>query len=368
MPISNAEFSHLVEPYRRELLAHCYRMLGSVHDAEDAVQETFLRAWRSFDGFEGRSSLRSWLYRIATNASLRAIEQSGRRPLPSGLGGPSDDPTTALDEAPTDVAWLEPVPDRLLAAEPADPAAVVGLRGSIRLAFVATLQHLPPRQRAVLILREVLGLSAAEVADLLETSTAAVNSMLQRARSQLSEAAPAEDTLSEPTRPDTRAVVDRYVAAFENADMANLQALLLETVALEMPPTPTWFRGRDVVTAFLGSRVLTEPGRIRLIPTHANGQPAVAEYVIGDDGAHHAMAIHVLDIVADRVAHIFVFFDLELFPLFDLPATLDADVAAVESPRRDRLARGPRVVVRDGQRDRVRARLRVGVAGRRGAW
>src|SRR5882757_8558009 len=254
MSIDNEEFSRMVEPYRRELLAHCYRMLGSVHEAEDAVQEALLRAWRSYDGFEGRSSLRTWLYRIATNASLRAIEQRGRRPLPSDLGGPSQDPAYSLAPSRTDIAWLEPVPDRLV--DP-DPATVVGLRGSIRLAFVATLQHLPPRQRAVLILREVVGLSAAEVAELLETSTAAVNSTLQRARAALDQAAPVEETMSEPTEADTRAVVDRYLAAFENADFAELQQVLLETVALEMPPTPTWFSGLDTVVGFLAARVVT---------------------------------------------------------------------------------------------------------------
>jgi RNA polymerase sigma-70 factor (TIGR02960 family) len=322
MPIDNGEFSRLVEPYRRELLAHCYRMLGSAHDAEDAVQEALVRAWRSLDGFEGRSSLRNWLYRIATNACLRAIEQRGRRPLPSGLAGPSDDPSYALAPARTDVPWLEPVPDRLLGSESTDPATVVGLRGSIRLAFVATLQHLAPRQRAVLILREVVGLPAAEVAQLLDTSTAAVNSMLQRARAQLTEAAPAEETVAEPAHPDTRALVDRYAAAFENADLAELQRTLLETVALEMPPTPTWFRGRDAVAGFLGAQVLDRPGRLRMIPTRANGQPAVAEYVIGDDGLHHARGIHVLDVADGRVARIVVFFDSTLFPLFGLPETL----------------------------------------------
>jgi RNA polymerase sigma-70 factor (ECF subfamily) len=328
MSIDDAEFTRMVAPYRRELLAHCYRMLGSVHDAEDAVQETLLRAWRSFDSFEGRSSLRTWLYRIATNAALRAIEQKGRRPLPSGLAGASDDPDYTLAAAPTDVAWLEPIPDRLLGPQPSDPAAVVGLRGSIRLAFVATLQHLPPRQRAVLILREVLGLPAAEVADLLDTTTAAVNSTLQRARAQLAEVAPVEETMREPSEPDTRAVVDRYLAAFENADLVELRQVLLDTVALEMPPTPTWFAGGDTVVSFLASRVLTAPGRIRMISTRANGQPAAVEYVLGDDGRFHAAAVHVLDIAEDKVARIVVFFDKPLLELFGLPLTLDADHAS----------------------------------------
>jgi RNA polymerase sigma-70 factor, ECF subfamily len=333
MSIGDDEFSRLVEPYRRELLAHCYRMLGSVHDAEDAVQEALVRAWRSFDGFEGRSSLRSWLYRIATNASLRAIEQSGRRPLPSGLSGPCEDPGYALAPARTDIAWMQPVPDRLLGAAPTDPASVVGLRGSIRLAFVAALQHLPPRQRAVLLLREVVGLPAAEVAQLLDTSTAAINSVLQRARARLVEAAPAEETTTEPADPDTRALLDRYAAAFENADVVELQNALLETVTLEMPPTPTWFAGRDAVAGFLGSRVLGTPGRLRTILTGANGQPAVAEYEIGDDGVYHAGAIHVLDVSDGRIAGIVVFFDSTLFPLFALPAALGRDTAPARGER-----------------------------------
>jgi RNA polymerase sigma-70 factor, ECF subfamily len=334
MSIDNEEFSRLVEPYRRELLAHCYRMLGSVHDAEDAVQETLVRAWRSYDNFEGRSSLRNWLYRIATNASLRAIEQRGRRPLPSGLGGPSDDPAYSLAPPRTDVAWLEPVPDDLLGVEPPDPATVVGLRGSIRLAFVATLQYLPARQRAVLILREVLGLSAAEVAELLETSTAAVNSMLQRARAQLANAAPVEEQMTEPAQPDTRALVDRYAAAIEGADLDEFRRMLLESVALEMPPTPTWFSGRDAVTGFFEARgILGVPGRLRIVPTRANGQPAAAEYQLEGDGLYHAVGIHVLDVRDGKVARMTVFFDTDLFPFFGLPATLDAETAPTQPAR-----------------------------------
>lgn len=334
MSINNEEFSGLVEPYRRELLAHCYRMLGSIHDAEDAVQETFVRAWRSYESFEGRSSLRNWLYRIATNASLRAIEQRGRRPLPSGLGGPSDDLAYSLAPPRTDVAWLEPAPDDLLGVEPADPAAVVGLRGSIRLAFVATLQYLPARQRAVLILREVLGLSAAEVAELLETSTAAVNSMLQRARAQLADAAPVEEMMTEPTQPDTRALVDQYVAAIEAADLDEFRRMLLESVALEMPPTPTWFSGRDAVIGFFDAlRILSVPRRFRMVPTRANGQPAVAEYRLGADGRYHGEGIQVLDVAEGKVARITVFFDTDLFRVFGLPATLEAEAAPPEDVR-----------------------------------
>jgi RNA polymerase sigma factor (sigma-70 family) len=215
------DFLPLAEPYRRELLAHCYRMLGSVHDAEDQVQETYLRAWRAYDRFEGRSSLRTWLYRIATSACLTALESRSRRPLPSGLGAPSADPDAALVQRP-EAAWLEPIPDAMVGAESSDPAAIVTSRESVRLALVAALQHLPARQRAVLVLREVLGWRAAEVAELLDTTTAAVNSALQRARAQIDEAAPREDAVVEPMAPEQRALLDHYVAAFESYDIGAL--------------------------------------------------------------------------------------------------------------------------------------------------
>lgn len=315
------DFSRLADPYRRELLAHAYRMLGSLHDAEDVVQETYLRAWRSFGDFEGRSSLRTWLYRIATNASLRALEQSGRRPLPSGLGGPSDNPDGPFAPVPAEVRWLEPFPG---SAPPADPADIAGLRGSVRLAFVAALQHLPPRQRAVLILRDVLAMRAAEVAELMDTSTTAVHSLLQRARAELARAAPDEEALAEPSESERRAVLERYVAAFENADIAGLQAALLEDVTLEMPPEPTWYAGRAAVTGFFGSRVLGRPGSWRLVPTTANGQDAVTSYLLAGDGSYRAHALNVLTITPAGIARIVVFRDETLFPLFGLPDRLGA--------------------------------------------
>ena len=219
------DFTGLTGRFRGELLAHCYRMLGSADEAEDLVQETYLRAWRSFDGFEGRASVRTWLYRIATNACLTAIERRGRRPLPSGLGGPADDPEAPLVAGP-EVPWLQPFPGALLAAEHQDPAAVAVSRAGIRLAFVAALQYLSARQRAVLILRDVLEWPAAEVADLLGTTTTAVNSGLRRARTQLAQALPAEDELAEPAEPGQRALLDRFAAAIENADASALAALL----------------------------------------------------------------------------------------------------------------------------------------------
>jgi RNA polymerase sigma-70 factor (ECF subfamily) len=318
----SAEFVRLTDPFRRELLAHCYRMLGSVHDAEDLVQETYLRAWRSFDGFEGRSSLRTWLYRIATSACLTAIERRSRRPLPSGLVGPSDEPETPVGPAQPEIAWLQPIPDALLATPPEDPATTVASRGSVRLALVAALQHLPARQRAVLILRDVLAWRAAEVAELLDTTTAAVNSILQRARAQLAQVAPAEDEVVEPTEPDRRALLDRYVAAFENADITALTRLLRDDAVLEMPPLLTWFAGREAVGRFLASQVFGPPGTWRMVLTNANGQPAVASYLRGDGGAYHGHAIQVLTFTAAGIARIDIFLDPSLFATFGLDAIL----------------------------------------------
>ena len=317
------EFERLTGPFREELLAYCYRMLGSVHDAEDQVQETLLRAWRGFGGFEGRASVRTWLYRIATNACLRALETRGRRPLPSGLGGPAGDPHAPLAAARPEVPWLQPVPDAWFGTAPADPAAVVVSRTSMRLALTAALQYLPPRQRAVLILRDVLGWRAAEVAGLLGTSAPAVNSALQRAREHLELTAPAEDDVREPTSPADRELVGRYAAAFENADMAALVALLREDAVLEMPPLPGWFRGRDAVAAFLGTHVLGRPGEFRMIPTAANGQPAFAAYA-RDHHGYHAHGICVLTLAGPEVSRIVSFNDPGLFPGFGFPARLPA--------------------------------------------
>jgi RNA polymerase sigma-70 factor (ECF subfamily) len=319
------DFARLADPFRRELLAHCYRMLGSVHDAEDAVQETYLRAWRSYEQFEGRSSLRQWLYRIATNACLRALEQSDRRPLPSGLGGPSEDPEVPLKKPGSEVRWLQPMPGDVLGTQPADPAAVVTSQGSVRLALIAALQHLPARQRAVLILRDVLAWPAAEVAEVLGTTTAAVNSALQRARTQLAAAAPVEDEIAEPTDPRGRALLDRYMAAFETADVAALKQLLRQDVELEMPPFTAWFTGRSAVGGFFSSQVLGQPGQFRMIPTTANGQLAAAAYMADRDGLYVAHAVHVLTVASTGISHIVVFLDKDLFPIFGLPPCYTGD-------------------------------------------
>ena len=312
------DFTALTGQFRGELLAHCYRMLGSAGVAEDLVQETYLRAWRSFDGFEGRSSVRTWLYRIATNVCLTAIERRGRRPLPSGLGGPDEDPDAPVVAGP-EVPWLQPFPGVPLAGEREDPAAVAASRAGIRLAFVAALQYLSARQRAVLILRDVLEWPAAEVADLLGTTTTAVNSGVRRARAQLAQALPAEDELAEPAEPDRRALLDRFAAAVENADGSALAELLREDVALEMPPLLTWFTGRPAVARFVAAHLLTEPGRLRLVPATANGQPAFAVYQREPGGEYHAHAVLVLTVTRTGIARIVSFQNPGLFESFGLP-------------------------------------------------
>ena len=322
------DFAGLADPFRRELLAHCYRMLGSVHDAEDAVQETYLRAWRAYGQFEGRSSLRQWLYRIATNACLRALEQTGRRPLPSGLGGPSEDPDVPLATPGSEVQWLQPIPGALLGTQPVDPAAVVNSRGSVRLAFIAALQHLPARQRAVLLLRDVLAWPAREVAELLDTSTAAVNSALQRARTQLAAAAPVEDEIAEPDEPHRRALLDQYMNAFEAADPTALTRLLREDVELEMPPFSTWFAGRNAVGNFFSAQVLDRPGQFRMVATTANGQLATAGYLAAAGGAYRAHAVHLLSVASGHITRIVVFLDESLFPIFGLPLSFTGDPVA----------------------------------------
>ena len=307
-------------PYRAELIAHCYRMLGSVHDAEDLVQETYLRGWRGYAAFEQRAALRTWLYRIATTACLRALENRARRVLPAGLGDGSIDPDTSLEGNGRARDWLEPIPDALMFETPED---AVTARQSVRLAVMTALQELPVRQRAVLILRDVVQFSAAEVAELLETTPAAVNSSLQRARAHLAEVSPTEESSVEPDDAERRELLDRYCAAFENADMAALTALLQADVKLEMPPLPIWFTGRDTVVRFLVARAFTKAGDMVLIPTAANGQPAVAEYRRSADHVMRAHSIHVLTASvsggAVGIAALTVFLDPALFTAFGLP-------------------------------------------------
>lgn len=323
MPVQE-EFIEQAAPFRAELIAHCYRMLGSVHDAEDLVQDTYLRAWRGYEAFEERAALRTWLYRIATNACLRALQNRARRVLPAGVGDASVDPDTSLDGSGRAHDWLEPIPDALAfgnAFEKAleNPETALVARQSVRLAVMTALQELPARQRAVLILRDVVQFSAAEVAELLETTPAAVNSSLQRARARLAEVSPAEEGLAETDDAQTRDVIDRYCAAFENADMAALTELLQADVKLEMPPVPVWFTGRDAVLRFLAARAFAKPGDVVFTPTAANGQPAVAEYRRSDDDVMRAHSIHVLTPGGTGVAGICVFLDPGLFTAFGLP-------------------------------------------------
>ncbi|HEV3361817.1 MAG TPA: sigma-70 family RNA polymerase sigma factor [Pseudonocardiaceae bacterium] len=315
----DADFVALADPYRRELYAHCYRMLGSVHDAEDLVQETYLRAWRGYQKFEGRSSLRTWLHRIATTACLTALEGRGRRPLPTGLGASSSDPTAELVER-QEIPWLEPIP-RSMVDHPADPASIAESRAGIRLALIAALQHLPPRQRAVLILCEVLKWRAAEVATALDTTTASVNSLLQRARAQLDKLAPAQEEVAEPTDAVRRAMLDRYVDAFQDYDLAALSEMFTENAVWEMPPFTGWYQGPAAIRSLIEHNCPAKhPRDLMMTRTEANGQVAGAQYLLDNDtGEHTAFSLHVLTFDADRIAHVTVFFDLSLFEVFGLP-------------------------------------------------
>ena len=318
---SNEAFLRLADPLRRELLAHCYRMMGSVHDAEDLVQETYLRAWRAYDGFEGRSSLRTWLYRIATTQCLTALDSRGRRPLPTGLGAPAAEPSAPLVER-REVPWLEPVPDGLVGAGTDDPASIVTSRESIRLALVAALQHLPPRQRAVLVLRDVLRWRAAEVAEVLDTTTTAVNSILQRARAQLQEVAPSLDDRPAPLTPDQRSLLDRYLRAFEDYDVHAMVELFTKDAIYEMPPFDGWYQGPAEIVELIRTHCPARgPGDLRLVPTRANGQPAYAMYLRQGE-VHRAFAVLVLTLTGSLVSHVALFFDARLFDAFELPSTL----------------------------------------------
>jgi RNA polymerase sigma-70 factor (ECF subfamily) len=312
--MSESEFARLTDPHRRELLAHCYRMLGSYHDAEDAVQDAYLRAWKAFEQFEGRSSVRTWLYRIATRVCLTAAEGRERRVLPSGLGPPLADGTAALDDRQHEVPWLEPLPDN--AIDGADPASIVVRRESTRLAFVAALQQLPPRQRAALLLRDVAAMSANEVADLLELSPAAVNSALQRARAHVEGGQRREEVVM--TADVDSEVLQRFITAFEAGDVPALAALLRHDVELEMPPIPTWFAGRDAVVEFFATRAMSAPAR-RVVATRANGCPAMAAYLPDGVGGFYAHNIQVLEVRDGAIEHIYAFLDTDMFAAFDLP-------------------------------------------------
>ncbi len=309
-----------LEQYRKELTGYCYRMLASPFEAEDAVQETMIRAWRSLGRFEGRAALRSWLYRIATNVCLDMLSGRERRARPMDLG-PAREPVAENLNALPEVTWIEPVPDRLVAPE-GDPAEVAVSRDTVRLALVAALQHLPPKQRAVLILREVLRWKAEEVAELLETSVPSVNSALQRAR-----AAIAKVEATEPLQPDDedqKALLARYVEAFERYDMEKLTALLREDATWSMPPYDLWLQTHeDVVKWCLGPGIGCRGSR--LIPTVANGMPAFGQYKPSPDGGLAPWSLQVLSVSGGTITGICFFLDTErLFPVFGLPDRLDA--------------------------------------------
>ena len=322
-------FAALTERYRRQLQVHCYRMLGSLEDAEDVVQTTFLRAWRKRASFQGRSTFRAWLYQIATNACLDALTHRSRRVLPPEVA-PAADPRVAPLPA-ADLPWLQPYPDRLLEAiapGDAEPDSALVARETIELAFLAAIQHLPPRQRAVLILRDVLGWSTKETASLLEASVASVKSALQRARATLKSHLPARrlEWASSPDASDEeRTLLQRYMEAHERADPVALAELLREDVRLAMPPTPTWFEGREAVVIFHAKQVFgpEAAGRMRFVATRANRQPALAIYLRRpDEFVHRPLVIDVLRVEGGLVAEIDAFLLPELFPAFGLQPTL----------------------------------------------
>lgn len=318
----DAEFARLVEPLRRELHAHCYRMLGSTHDADDALQDALFKAWRGLAGFEARSSLRSWLYAVATNACLDAVRRRGTRALPVDLG-PSSDRAVVGDVARTDVAWLGPYPDADCGS---GPAGRYEQREAVELAFVAALQYLPGNQRAALLLFEVLGFSAAEIAEMMDTSTASVNSALQRARKIVTEKVPPrtqQQTLRELDDDRLREIVTGFSTALERGDADAMVALLTEDVTWSMPPMPHWYRGVRAVMDFAVTVPLTGCGSWRLLPTTANGQPAVACYLWADEArAHLAWSITVLTLRDDRIAEITSFLGADHFRPFALPTSL----------------------------------------------
>jgi RNA polymerase sigma-70 factor (ECF subfamily) len=320
-------FRRLVELHRRELHAHCYRMMGSLHDAEDALQDALLRAWRGLPRFEGRSSPGSWLYRIATNACLDAIGRRPKRVLPIDYGPPAsggDDPGGPVGDS----VWIEPYPDEHLALEDgyASPDARYERREAVELAFIAALQHLPARQRAVLILRDVLGFSAKEVGEALETTPTSVNSALQRARRTLDDRLP--DTSQQATLralgdDGVREVVERFTSAFERDDVEEIVSMLSEDAKFSMPPYPGWYRGREAISE---SWLMPggPPPRLRYVPTRANGQPALATYCLDRERASYLpIALDVLTLRGGAIAEVIAFRSTELFPRFGLPPELD---------------------------------------------
>jgi RNA polymerase sigma-70 factor (ECF subfamily) len=322
MAPGSQELELQLEQHRKELTAYSYRMLGSTFEAEDAVQETLLRAWRGFDRFEGRAALRSWLYSIATNVCLDMLGGRERRARPMDLGPSGAAEASNLGEPLPEATWIQPMPDGRVVPEDGDPAELAEMRESIRLAFIAALQHLPPRQRAVLILREVLRWKASEVAELLDTTVASVNSALQRARAAMA----ARDAIGDPTQSvdeAQHALLARYVDAFESYDMDSLTSLLHEDATWSMPPYPLWLQTHlDIRNWCLGPGIGCKGSR--LVPTTANGSPAFGQYKPSPEGGHEAWSLQVLEISGDEITGICFFLDTEkFFPLFGLPLRLE---------------------------------------------
>lgn len=330
-----AAFGQLVEPYRRELQAHCYRLLGSLHDAEDQVQETLLRAWRRRDTYAGRASLRAWLYKIATNTCLDALDRRRvRRWLPPQRT-PAADPLAPFPPPPNDVPWLEPFPDDWLPDLAPSPEARYSQRESVTLAFLAALHGLPPRQRVVVLLSDVLDWPTRDIADLLEATPATVSSLLHRGRATLARSYHGREPALPAARqadPATQRLLARYVQMWEAADVAGLVALLKEEVVLAMPPAAEWYAGRAAVEAFVASTLFAEgglfgglpEGRWRLLPAAANSEPAFAHYQRSPEGTYQPVGVSVVTLADDRIAHITTFLDPSLPPKFGLPSSLPA--------------------------------------------
>jgi RNA polymerase sigma-70 factor, ECF subfamily len=317
--MTDAAFEQLVADHRRELFAHCYRMLGSTADAEDALQDALLRAWRALPKFEGRSSVRSWLYRITTNACLRALERRPARVLPIDYGPPAD-PHDQLTAPLVETVWIEPFPDEQLAVD-----AAYEQREALELAFIAALQHLPARQRAVLILRDVLGFSAREVADSLETTPVSIDSALQRAHKAVDQRIPErtqQETLQALGDEAVQTTVDRYRDAWERADVDALKAMLADDAVFAMPPHPTWYHGPEAIGAFL-RRLPMRPGRReRVVPTRANGQLAFAHYASMHDGPFTLHAVGVVGLRGAQIAELTYFRSPDVLARFGLPETV----------------------------------------------
>lgn len=325
--LNQAEFAQLAESHRRELQVHCYRMLGSLQDAEDLVQETLLKAWQKRNSYEGRAPFRAWLYGIATNACLDALARRPRRVLPPARQ-PASDPTQPPAPPIAEPIWLEPIPDEMTAGIESSPEARYETRESISLAFLAALQFLPARQRAVLVLRDVLDMPASQVADVLGTSVPSVNSILHRARAALEQRGVArrrESMRALPPEQPLRELLTRYVRAWENADVDALVSLLKQDATFPMPPMPQWFQGRDAIAAFVANAIFAGDarGRFRLLPAQANGQPAFAFYKLDDAGeAFIAFAIQVLTLEGNLIADVTTFATADLFKYFGFETTI----------------------------------------------